>query len=110
MDVAERRARLARRHALAGDSRVAGPVEAAATVVALHGTDPASVYLAAAARMATPDMAAIEHALYEDRSLVRMLGMRRTMFVVPTPDVPLVQAACTEAIAARERRRLIGFL
>ena len=54
-----------------------------ADIVGLHGTDPASVYLAARARTREVDKAAIEHALYEERSLVRMLGMRRTVFVVP---------------------------
>ncbi len=81
-------------------------VEVTHDLVALHATDPATVYLAAAARLRAPEVAAIEHALYEDRSLVRMLGMRRTMFVVPTELAPVVHAACTRAIAARERRRL----
>jgi hypothetical protein len=35
-----------------------------------------------------------------------MLGMRRTLFVVPRELVPIVDAACTRAIAARERRRV----
>ena len=56
----------------------------AQSLVALHGTDPASVYLSAAARIDKPTVRAIEQALYEERSLMRMLGMRRTVFVVPT--------------------------
>jgi hypothetical protein len=36
-----------------------------------------------------------------------MLGMRRTMFVVPTELVSVVQAACTRAIAVAERKRLV---
>jgi len=36
-----------------------------------------------------------------------MLGMRRTMFVVPIDFAPVIQAACTRAIAAQERRRTI---
>ncbi|MEA2669874.1 MAG: hypothetical protein QOG45_94, partial [Chloroflexota bacterium] len=79
----ERRARLARRHHLAPTARASGPVEVANGLVALHATDPATVFLAAAARMRIPDTGAVERALYEDRALVRMLGMRRTMFVVP---------------------------
>jgi hypothetical protein len=39
-----------------------------------------------------------------------MLGMRRTMFVVPTESAPIVQAACTDAIAVTERRRLVQHL
>jgi hypothetical protein len=79
-------------------------------MVALHGTDPASVFLALWARMPAADPSALERTLYEERVLVRMLGMRRTMFVVPAEMAPVVQASCTEAIAERERRRLIQFL
>jgi hypothetical protein len=35
-----------------------------------------------------------------------MLGMRRTMFVVPAGLVPVVQAACTDDVAKRLRRQL----
>ena len=79
---------------------------AVADIVGLHGSDPASVYLAAWARTREVDKSAIEHALYEERSLVRMLGMRRTVFVVPAALVPVIQAACTDQIAERLRRRL----
>jgi hypothetical protein len=79
--VAERRARLAVRHHLSGSSRAASPVEVAGDLVGLHGTDPATVHLAAAARLAKPEVAAVERALYEERTLVRVLGMRRTMFI-----------------------------
>ena len=41
---------------------------------------------------------------------MRMLGMRRTMFVVPVELAPIINAACTRAIAARERRRLVQWL
>ncbi len=112
--VAERRARLAVRHHLAAPARTV--TDAVADIVALHGTDPASVYLSAWARTGsgddtsagrTPvDQAAIEHALYEECSLVRMLGMRRTVFVVPAPLVPVIQAACADQIAERLRRQL----
>jgi hypothetical protein len=110
IDVAQRRARLARRHRLTPDSRAVTPVEIAADLVALHATDAATVHLAAAARLAEPGIEAVERALYEDRTLVRMLGMRRTVFVVPTPSVPVVQAACTDAVAAVNRRRLCQLL
>ena len=48
----------------------------------------------------------MERALYDERTLVRMLGMRRTLFVVPRDLVAVVEAACTRTIAARERKRL----
>jgi Winged helix DNA-binding domain len=109
--VPERRARLARRHLLAAPARAGTAAEVAAALVALHGTDPASVYLSAWARSAAGHRAighaAIERALYDDRDLVRMLGMRRTMFVVPAGLAPVIQAACTDQIAERMRRGLI---
>ena len=106
----ERRARLARRHHLAAGSRATSPVQAASSMGGLHGTDPSSVYLAAGARMPSAEPAIIERALYDDRELVRLLGMRRTMFVVPLDLAPVVQAACTRAIAVRERRRTVQLL
>jgi hypothetical protein len=104
---ADRRARLAVRHRLAPGER-AGTVAAAVDgVIALHGTDPASVYLSAWARTDSVDKTAIEQALYEERSLIRMLGMRRTVFVVPAGLMPVIQSACTDQIAERLRRQLI---
>jgi Winged helix DNA-binding domain len=103
VSVAERRARLAVRHRLV--PRGGTVADAAADIVGLHGTDPASVYLAAWARTGA-SQAAIEHALYDEGTLVRMLGMRRTVFVVPVGLMPVVQAACTDQIAERMRRDL----
>jgi hypothetical protein len=108
--VAERRARLAARHRLAVPARATAPAEVAECLIALHGTDPASVYLAAWARTTAAVPAEIDRALYEDRVLVRMLGMRRTMFVVPAGLAPVVQAACTDQIAERMRRGLVADL
>jgi Winged helix DNA-binding domain len=104
---AERRARLAARHHLAPSARAGTAAEVAESLIALHGTDPASVYLAAWARTRAAGSAAIDHALYEQQALVRMLGMRRTMFVVPAGLAPTIQAACTDQIAERLRRQLV---
>ena len=106
----ERRARLARRHHLAPQTRARGVAEVATDLVALHATDPATVHLAAGARLTEPSVAAVEQALYDERTLIRMLGMRRTMFVVPSECAPIIQAACTDEIAAVERRRLVQHL
>jgi hypothetical protein len=105
--VAERRARLAVRHHLAPGERAGTVTAAVADIIGLHGTDPASVYLAARARTCPVDQPAVERALYEERSLVRMLGMRRTVFVVPAALVPVIQAACTDQIADRLRKQLV---
>ena len=72
-------------------------------MVALHATDPACVFLSVHARTPAVDVPAVEHALYDERSLFRMLGMRRTMFVVPTGQAPVIQAACANAIAQAQR-------
>jgi len=106
VSVAERRTRLAFRHHLVPDQRAGTAAAAVDGIIGLHGTDPASVYLSVWARTDAVDKTAIEYALYEERSLVRMLGMRRTVFVVPTALVPVIQSACTDQIAERLRRQL----
>ncbi len=102
----ERRARLAVRHRLANAAKAGDVVEVAADLVGLHSSDPATVFLAAMSRMREPSIAAVEAALYDERSLVRIHGMRRTMWVLPVELAAIVHAACTDAIAERERRRL----
>ena len=102
----ERRARLVRRHRLSPGDRTTDVVEATRSVVVLHSTDPVTVFLSVHARTADVLPADIEHELYVERTLVRMLGMRRTLFVVPRDLISVVHAACTRTIAARERRRL----
>ncbi|MFI9765724.1 winged helix DNA-binding domain-containing protein [Streptomyces sp. NPDC052415] len=106
---AERRARLAVRHRLTGEARAGSPEEVAGSLVALHGTDPATVFLAVGARLADPakTVAGTERALYEDRSLVRMHGMRHTVFVFPTELTAVVHASTGLAVAARERASLV---
>ena len=103
ISVDERRARLARRHFLAPGSRARDAVELAGGLVGLHATDPATVFLAARARGV--EGAELERALYEERSVLRMIGMRRTLFVLPLDLAAVVQAACTESILVASRRR-----
>ncbi|MFJ6082155.1 winged helix DNA-binding domain-containing protein [Streptomyces sp. NPDC092369] len=105
----ERRARLASRHRLIGPTRASSPEEVAASLVALHGSDPATVYLALGARLtdATRTVQATERALYESRSMVRMHGMRHTVFVFPTDLTAVVHASTGLAVAARERASLL---
>ncbi|MEH3032960.1 MAG: winged helix DNA-binding domain-containing protein [Aeromicrobium erythreum] len=106
VDDAERRARLGVRHALAPDHRVDDPVAAAEAVLALHGTDPASTVLSVLARAPRLDVGDVAAALYDDRSLVRVLTMRRTVFAVRTDRAPDCLAAC-DGVAATERRKLV---
>jgi hypothetical protein len=109
IDDRQRRARLARGHHLAGRARATDVVEVAADLVGYHGSDPATVFLSARARLRKPaeTVQALEDALYVDRRLVRTLCMRRTMFVVPVEVVPVVQAAVTDALVPGERRRTV---
>ncbi|MGW1398155.1 winged helix DNA-binding domain-containing protein [Streptomyces sp. NPDC002405] len=109
IDVAERRARLALRHRLAAGTRAGTPEEVARALVALHGTDPATVYLGVGARLAEPagTVPQTERALYEDRTLVRMHGMRHTVFVFPAELTAVVHASTGIAVAARARAALI---
>lgn len=110
IDTAQRRARLVARHLLVPGARVADPVAVADAVVALHATDPATVFLSAAARLTEPDVAAVERALYQDRTLLRLLAMRRTMFVVGAGLAPVVNAGAARAIAAKQRVGLLRHL
>ena len=98
--VAERRARLARRHGLAAAHRAADVVEAARRMVCLHGTDPATIFLSAQARVTGMTVADLERALYVDRSLVKHLAMRRTLFVFPRERLADAQAGASERVAA----------
>jgi len=115
IDVAERRRRLSVRHALAPADRVAGtlpdPAHVARRLVALHSTDPATVYLSVLARLSVPvPPSVLEESLYERRDLVRMLAMRRTVFVVPAESVAIVQASTTDRIARDQRALLLKHL
>ncbi|HEX2233896.1 MAG TPA: crosslink repair DNA glycosylase YcaQ family protein, partial [Thermoleophilaceae bacterium] len=106
IEAAERRARLARRHRLAPDQRAATVVEATESMVCLHATDPATVYLSAWARTEGMEIADMDRALYEDRTLVKHLAMRRTLFVFPRATLPAAQAGASNRVADAERRRL----
>lgn len=108
--VDERRARLGIRHRPAAGTQASSVADAASAMVVLHATDAPSVFLQARARMTRSSPADIERELYEDRSALRMLAMRRTLFLVPLADVPIVNAAASRAIARTERRRTIAML
>ncbi|GAA0344615.1 winged helix DNA-binding domain-containing protein [Streptomyces blastmyceticus] len=91
---AERRLRLAARHLLTPARRAVAPQEVAEALIGLHATDPATVFLSAAARMHAPTAAAVDHALYDATPpLARIRCMRRTMFVTPHHLAPALYAA-----------------
>jgi hypothetical protein len=107
VDASERRARLARRHRLAPGGRAGDVVEATRSLVCLHGTDPATVYLSAWARVEGMTVADMDRALYADRSLVKHLAMRRTLFVFPRETMGVAQSGASDRVAATERRKLV---
>ncbi|WP_456787106.1 winged helix DNA-binding domain-containing protein [Cellulomonas sp. P5_C5] len=106
LDDDERRARLARRHAVAPPFRVTGVEAAADAMVCLHATDPAGLYLSAWARVDGFTVPDLDRAFYDDRTLVKHLAMRRTLFAVGRDLLPIVQAASSDKVAGVERRRL----
>ncbi|MCG7523177.1 winged helix DNA-binding domain-containing protein [Streptomyces sp. OfavH-34-F] len=106
----QRRIRIGRRHLLASEARASSPVAVADALVALHATDAATVFLSACARLAEPGVAAVERCLYEEVSLVRMLSLRNTLFVVSEGAAPHIEAANARAVAAKERRTLLKHL
>jgi winged helix DNA-binding protein len=106
--VQQRRRGMVRRHHLAGDA--GGPDAVVQALVALHATDPASVYLSVLARNAVTRLPDVAEAMYARRSLVRCMAMRRTLFVFAREDIPMIQAAVSTDVAATLRRRLISQL
>lgn len=103
--VSERRARIGIRHHLAAASRAGSVAQVTRDLVCLHATDPATVYLSTWARLKNPQITQIEKALYDDRAMVRMLAMRRTLFVIPSEDAPLFHATTLAALTRIERLR-----
>jgi hypothetical protein len=99
----ERRSRLGIRHALAGP--VASVEEAVAAVVCLHATEPANGYLSAFARSGA-SREQVDRALYEDRTVVRQLAMRRTVFAFPRDLLPAVRGSASARVAAQLAARL----
>ena len=106
----ERRARVGVRHRLAGGTQVASVADAARSMVVLHASDPASPFLQARARMSESSPETIERDMYEERTVLRVLAMRRTLFLVPVEDVPMINAAASLAVAATERKRTIAMM
>lgn len=78
--------------------------------MALHATDPATVYLSVLARCPSLTLDDVGPELYAERRLVRLMAMRRTLFVVPAELVPVVHAAASLDVAATQRRRLLSQL
>lgn len=101
----QRRSRLVRRQLSAGSAE-----QAARAVLALHATDPATVYLSVLARCPQLTLDDVARELYDEHRLVRMMAMRRTLFVVPADLAAVVHRAVSLDVAATARRRLLSQL
>lgn len=106
----ERRARLAVRHHLAPSHRIDDVATVADHLVGLHSSDPVTVYLSAAARVRRPSLEAVSEALYEQRSVVRFHGVRRTLWVASIDLAADAHASSTERYVARERTRFTDMM
>jgi hypothetical protein len=106
---AERRNRIGVRHALAAAHRLDDTLAVTRAMTVLHATEAASVHLAVAARsdLAVED---VERALYDDKALVRVLAMRRTVFAVPRENATTVLAGAGDVVAKQQRTLLAKML
>jgi hypothetical protein len=99
----QRRARLGRRHAL---SAPVDTVERAVdSVVCLHATEPPSVYLSVQARSSAA-REDVDRALYADRTVVKQLAMRRTVFAFPRELLPAAWGSASQRVADQLEARL----
>jgi hypothetical protein len=102
----ERRARLAGRHGLSPAARADDVESATRAMTVLHATEAPTVYLSLWARVDSLKVADVDRALYEDRSLVKQLAMRRTLFVFPRDLLPAAWGSAAARIAAPHAVRL----
>ena len=107
---AQRRARLAQRHRLTPSTRTDDVAAITDSVVALHSSDPATVYLSVAARMVEPSVVATSAALHDERSVIRHHGMRRTLWVCTPAATRSMHASCTLDLVVGEWKRLVQWV
>jgi hypothetical protein len=72
----------------------------------LHATEAPSVYLSLWARVDGLSVADVDKALYAERSLVKQLAMRRTLFVFPRDLLPAAWGSAAARIAGPHAARL----
>jgi len=72
----------------------------------LHATEPATVHLSLAARVDRLGVADVERALYDERTLVKQLAMRRTLFVFPRDLLPAAWGSASARVARQLAARV----
>ena len=103
----QRQLRLSIRHRLSRDCASDDPETIAKDLVAVHSSDPATVYLSIAARLVAPTVESIAKAINADRSLVRHHAMRRTIWVMTNQVARWAHASATAKIAKKSRQQII---
>ena len=102
----ERRSRIAVRHALAPAHRLDSVEAVTRAMTVLHATEAATVHLAVAARSEGLGPSDVDAALYDERSVVKQLAMRRTLFVFPPDLLPAAWGSASARVATSERKRI----
>ncbi|MFT4088621.1 MAG: winged helix DNA-binding domain-containing protein [Gordonia sp. (in: high G+C Gram-positive bacteria)] len=106
VDDAARRARLLRRQLLDGGAD-RGVEQLTDAVVGLHATTPSTVYLSAWARDDAFVTDRLDAAMYQSRTLIKQLAMRRTLFVMTRPMLASAVGAIGARVAASERTNML---
>jgi hypothetical protein len=73
----------------------------------LHATEPATPYLSLFARIDSFTRPDLEDALFESKSLVKQLAMRRTLFVFPRNLLPAALSSASARVGRQEHDRLV---
>lgn len=102
---ADRRRRLAVRHGLARRLDTVAAATRAMTV--LHATEAATVRLALWARVDGVTLADVDGALYDDRSIIKQLAMRRTLFTFPRELLPAAWGSAARRVAGQQRALMV---
>ena len=102
----ERRRRIGVRHALSPGHRLGDVAGVAEAMTVLHATEAATVHLAVAQRSEGLTTEDVDTALYDDRSVVKQLAMRRTLFVFPRDLLPAAWGSASARVADSEARRI----
>ena len=102
----ERRRRIGVRQALSAAHRLDDVTRVTEAMTVLHATEAATVHLAVAQRSEGLTPADVDTALYDDRSVVKQLAMRRTLFVLPRDLLPAAWGSASARVAASERTRV----
>ena len=103
----QRRARQWHRQLLDRHTQPPTVAAVADALVALHATTASTVYLSTWARAPQLRIADVDAALYDDRTVVKHLGMRRTLFVTSHDVLDEVLGAVSDRVAASERTNML---